>query len=85
MIFYNLFIYPLEMLVDFFFVFFHESFENIGISILGISIVINMLSLPLYNKAELLQRKERDLRMHMAPGISRIKQAFKGDEQYMIL
>ena len=85
MIFYNLFIYPLEMLVDFFFVFFHESFENIGISILGISIVINMLSLPLYNKAELLQRKERDLRMQMTPGINRIKQAFKGDEQYMIL
>nr|WP_321295482.1 YidC/Oxa1 family membrane protein insertase [uncultured Sphaerochaeta sp.] len=85
MIFYNLCIYPLELLVDFFFVFFHESFENIGVSILGISIVINMLSLPLYNEAELLQRKERDLRMQMAPGINRIKQAFKGDEQYMIL
>jgi len=85
MLLYNLIIYPIELLVEFFFVFFYESFEHVGISILGISIVINMLSLPLYTKAELLQRKERDLRMHMAPGISRIKQAFKGDEQYMIL
>jgi len=85
MVLYNLLIYPIELLVEFFFVFFYESFEHVGISIIGISVVINMLSLPLYMKAEELQRRERELRMSMTPGISRIKQAFKGDEQYMIL
>ncbi|MEA4860975.1 MAG: YidC/Oxa1 family membrane protein insertase, partial [Sphaerochaeta sp.] len=54
-------------------------------AIVGISLVINLLALPLYHVAETLQRKERDVRMHLSSGISRIKETFKGDEQYMIL
>lgn len=82
---FNLCIYPIELVVEFFFVFFYESFESIGIAVVGISGAITLLSLPLYHKAEMLQRRERDVRSGMEKGIKRIKETFKGDEQYMIL
>ena len=82
---YNIFIYPIEMLVEFIYMFFDKGFGNPGLSIAGISIVINILALPLYNIANTLQKKERDVRMKMQSGIQRIKEAFKGDEQYMML
>ena len=82
---YNIIIYPIELLVEFIFVFFMESFGNVGIAIAGISIVVSLLALPLYNIADSLQRKERDERIRLKPGVDRIKAVFKGDEQYMIL
>lgn len=78
-------IHPLELLIEFFFIFFDKSFDDYGLAIVGISLVINLLALPLYHVAETLQRKERDVRMRLSGGIARIKEAFKGDEQYMIL
>ncbi|MGB4407773.1 MAG: YidC/Oxa1 family membrane protein insertase [Sphaerochaeta sp.] len=83
--FYNIFVYPLEMLVEFVYIFFEHGFENAGIAIAAISIIINLLALPLYNIADSLQKKERDVRLRLQPGITRIKSAFKGDEQYMML
>ena len=82
---YNIVIYPLELLVELIYVFFLKSFDNSGIAIAGISIVVSLLALPLYNIADSLQRKERDVRIQLKPGIDRIKAVFKGDEQYMIL
>lgn len=82
---YNILVYPIEMLVEFVYFFFYKGFDNPGLSIAAISVVITLLTLPLYNIAELLQKKERDVRISLEPGITRIKTAFKGDEQYMIL
>jgi len=82
---YNMLVYPIEMIVEFVYSFFSMGFSNVGLSIAAISIVVNLLALPLYNVAESLQKKERDERMRLQPGISRIKAVFKGDEQYMML
>jgi membrane protein insertase Oxa1/YidC/SpoIIIJ len=46
---------------------------------------VNLLALRRYNIAEKLQKKERDERIRLLPGITRIKNAFKGDQQYMML
>ncbi len=59
--------------------------ENLGFSILALSVVVQIISLPLYNVAEKWQKKERDIQSGMKGGIDRIKSVFKGDEQYMIL
>ena len=83
--FYNILVYPLEMIVEFVYGFFDKGFSNVGLSIAAISVIINLLALPLYNIAEKLQKKERDERIRLLPGITRIKSAFKGDEQYMML
>ena len=83
--FYNILVYPVEMIIEFVYSFFSLGFSNVGLSIAAISVVVNLLALPLYNIAESLQKKERDQRLQLEPGIRRIKEAFKGDEQYMML
>ena len=82
---YTVVIYPIELIVELLFVFFYKAFDSTGFAIAGISIMISLLSLPLYHIADQLQKKERDMRVIMQPGIQRIKSTFKGDEQYMIL
>ncbi len=82
---YTILVYPLEMFVEFVYAFFYKGFKNPGLSIASISVIVNLLALPLYNIAESLQKKERDVRIRLQPGITRIKTAFKGDEQYMML
>jgi YidC/Oxa1 family membrane protein insertase len=82
---YHVIVSPLELLVEFVYVFFLKSFENSGIAIACISIVVSMLTLPLYYIADSLQRIERDTRKKLQPGVDRIKAVYKGDERYMIL
>ncbi|MDD4301642.1 MAG: membrane protein insertase YidC [Sphaerochaeta sp.] len=82
---YILLVQPIELLIELLFVFFFKAFDNLGFAIAGISLFVGFLTLPLYHVADRLQRKERDMRIAMQPGIQRIKTAFKGDEQYMIL
>ena len=84
--FYTIFIYPVYMFVDFMlFVAEMLSRGNIGMSIVILSIGVNLVCLPLYNMAEKLQEKERGVQAGMKGMVSRIKAAFKGDEQYMML
>ena len=82
---YDLIIGPIEMIVDLVFKFFTEEIAEGGIAIIGVSLVINFLTLPLYNKADKIQQKERDLQLKLEPRVKKIKSAFKGDEQFLIL
>ena len=82
---YNIIVYPIELLVEFIYVLFFKAFNNSGYAIAAISIVINILALPLYNIAEKIQIRERNIRVKLKPEIDKIKQVFKGDEQFMIL
>jgi YidC/Oxa1 family membrane protein insertase len=56
-----------------------------GISLLGVSIVVSIFTLPLYFAAEKYQEKDRNLQNHLRPKINKIKSVFKGDEQYLVL
>ncbi|WP_332445870.1 YidC/Oxa1 family membrane protein insertase [Sphaerochaeta sp.] len=82
---YNIVISPIELLVELSFVLFYKAFDNLGLAIAAISVLISILTLPLYYIADQLQKKERDQRIAIQPGIDRIKAIFTGDEQYMIL
>lgn len=82
---YDIIIYPIEFLVELLYVFFIKALGMEGLAIIGISVAVNLLTLPLYHAAEQLQKAERDQRIALAPGIARIKAVFKGDERYMIL
>ena len=83
---YTVLIYPVYMFVDFM-LFAADTLTrgNIGVSIVILSVGINLVCLPMYNMAEKLQEKERDVQAGMKSMIDRIKAVFKGDEQYMIL
>ena len=83
--FYTLVIYPLTQIIEFVYSFCNKIFDNAGISIIGVSCAVSLLTLPLYIVAEHWQQVERDIQKKMKPEISKIKAVFSGNEQYMIL
>lgn len=85
--FYNVIIAPIETIVEWVFMFINSKFSsyNIIVAVVGVSLVINFLALPLYNFADALQEKERKVSRALEPRVKRIKKAFKGDEQFMML
>ena len=78
-------IYPLTQIIEFSYVFFYRFFKNPGISVIGVSLAVTLLCLPLYIVAERWQQVQRDIEAKLNPRADRIKKAFKGDEQYMML
>ena len=82
---YNLIIHPIKQLLEIFYIFFYELTNSPGISVIGLSFVVTLCCLPLYIVAEQWQEKERLIQKQMKDRVKRIKKAFKGDEQYMML
>ena len=82
---YNLIIYPLIQIIEIAYLVVWKVFKNSGYAVLGVSVAVTFLCLPLYIVAESWQEKERAIQQKLKPGVDRIKAVFKGDEQYMIL
>lgn len=84
---YNIIISPIECIVDWIFNFILVKVEAIGVmgAVFGVSLAINFLALPLYNIADALQAKERKAAKALEYRVNRIKKAFKGDEQFMMI
>ena len=76
---------PLVNILEFFYVLFEKITGSRGIAVVGLSFVVTICTLPLYMVAEKWQEEERRKQDLLRPGVKRIKAAFKGDEQYMIL
>jgi YidC/Oxa1 family membrane protein insertase len=83
--FYNLVIFPIVQIIELCYLFVYRVFGDHGISIIGVSAAVTVLTLPLYFMAEKWQQIERDTVKKLKPKINKIKAAFKGDEQYLIL
>ena len=62
---YTIIILPLELLLEFFFTFAYKSFYNFGLAIVGVSLAVSILTLPLYHIGEKIQQHERDTRVHV--------------------
>lgn len=82
---FEMIISPLKLILEIFFDVFLNISNNYGISILGLSFVVTICCLPLYIIAEKWQAIDLADQERLKPGIKRIKDVFKGDEQYMIL
>ncbi len=84
---YNIIVAPIEALVGWIFLFIVNKIPSLGVigAICGVSVAINILALPLYNIAESIQEKERQINKKLEPRVKRIKKGFKGDEQFMML
>lgn len=83
--FYSLIIYPLTQVIELVFCFCDKLLDNEGFALIGVSIAVSLLTLPLYIIAESWQQVERNKQSLMKKQIDRIKSTFKGNEQYMIL
>ncbi|MEI0508094.1 YidC/Oxa1 family membrane protein insertase [Brachyspira intermedia] len=83
---YNIFIYPIEFIIEILFYLFNSVFKSgYGVSLFLLSLCINFLSLPLYNIAESWQAKERAIQDKMKPMIDNIKSVYKGDQRYLLI
>ncbi|HQO91804.1 MAG TPA: YidC/Oxa1 family membrane protein insertase, partial [bacterium] len=75
---YDIFIYPLEFLMQ---IVLEEALSFTGsplISLVCVSIAVSLGSLPLYHIAESWQDKEREIQKKLKPKISEFKAIFKG-------
>ncbi len=84
---YNIIIAPIELVIEFVFSFYNAKIGIVGImgAIVAVSLAVNFLALPLYNIADSLQEKERNIQMGLSKWVKHIKKNFKGDERFMML
>ncbi|MGN0729053.1 YidC/Oxa1 family membrane protein insertase [Treponema sp.] len=86
---YNIIISPIELVVEIVFEFMFGLVglrqTNQGLAVIGVSLVISLLTLPLYHRADAVQQKQRDIQNAMSYWINHIKRTFKGDERFMML
>ncbi|MBR3081386.1 MAG: membrane protein insertase YidC [Clostridiales bacterium] len=82
---YTLIIYPIELLFEIVFSIIYRSSGNAVISIVILSLVFNLVVLPLYRRADSIQEEAREKEIKLAPVIKHIRESFKGDERFMIL
>ncbi|MBR0148792.1 MAG: YidC/Oxa1 family membrane protein insertase [Lachnospiraceae bacterium] len=79
------FIVPLNLLYEVIFTSLYDATSNYGVSIILLSFIVNVLALPLYYEADLIQDEERKARSHISKWEQHIKKHFRGDEKYLIL
>lgn len=82
---YCFFVKPIELVVEIIFIVMYKAFSNAGIAIVFVSILIQLLVLPMYRKSDALQEEERNKQLKMKPWVDHIKKTFKGDERFMML
>ncbi len=82
---YKLVMGSIELLLDVVFSLAKEFTGGPVLSIVVLSLAINLLVLPLYKKADDLQKEEREISKRLKPRIDQIKEAFAGDERFMML
>ena len=58
---------------------------NQGLAVIGVSLAVSLLTLPLYRRADAVQQKARDMQQKMSRWVSHIRRTFKGDERFMML
>ncbi len=82
---YTLFIGPLEILFEVIFVAAYKLVNNPGLSIMALSLVMNLILLPLYKRTDAIQEEAIETEKRMKPFVTHIKKTFKGNEQFMML
>ena len=82
---YSIIINPLILLFDIIFTIVLNKILYVGWSIVILSLIVNILVLPLYNRADELQAKESEKKNKLKKWEDHIKKHFKGDEKFMML
>ncbi len=82
---YTLLIGPLNLLFESIFVVSMRIFDMPGIAIIYLSIIMNLLVLPLYKRADDMQAQARDTDARLRDGVTHIKKTFSGREKMMLL
>lgn len=76
---------PLKLLFEIIFQLANRFVNHPGLSIIFLSLIMNILVLPLYKRADAMQEEARDMDHKLHKGVAHIKKVFSGDEKMMIL
>lgn len=82
---YTIFIGPLKLLFEIIFELASRYVDNPGLAIIFLSLIMNILVLPLYRRADAMQEQARDIDAKLCDGVAHIKKTFSGDEKMMML
>ena len=80
-----LFVEPLKLIIEFIYFYAFKLTTNCALSIFVLSLIVNLLALPLYNRADELQLMAKAKEDEIRPMTDHIKKTFKGDEKVMML
>ena len=78
-------IQPLSLAFEVIYVIANDIICDPGLSIIALSLTMNILVLPLYMRADKMQEKERDIEAKLRDGVAHIRKTFSGDEKAMML
>lgn len=81
----TIFIGPLKLVFEIIFNLANRVTDHPGLAIIFLSLIMNILVLPLYKRADAMQEQSRDIEAKLEKGVRHIKQTFSGDERMMIL
>ena len=81
----TLFLEPLKLIFEIVFSVANSFIDNPGLSIIVLSLVMNIMAFPLYQRADKMQETARDVEAKLHKGVAHIKKTFSGDEKMMIL
>jgi YidC/Oxa1 family membrane protein insertase len=86
-VFFDIIVYPIRLFLECVYAVLYLSIfkNNILVSLAGLSLTVNILCLPLYAKAEQLQKIERGIQKKLSHKAASIKKHFFGDERYLML
>ncbi len=76
---------PIELLLDAIYAIALRNTGSAGWSVIVLSLAVSLFLLPLYKRADTIQKEERDRALRMKPRIDQIKAVFTGNERFMIL
>ena len=82
---YKAIISPLILLFESVFAVANRHVSNPGFAIIILSLLVNILVLPLYKRADDIQNQATEKEKKLAPVVKHIKKTFKGDERFMLL
>ena len=84
MFFYNILIRPIQYLIEVAYVLLYHFLQDPSLAVIGLSLVVSTLVLPLYVRAETIQEQERKQQHQMKYWNDHIRRTFHGDERYMM-
>ncbi len=83
---YSFFIQPLEYIMEMlFYTLMRLSGQNAGAALIGLGICVSLMSLPLYLRADAIQKSITQKKKDIGIWEKHIKKAFRGDERFMML
>ena len=80
----TLLIGPLKLIFEVIFNVANRFVGHPGLAIIFLSLVMNILVLPLYKRADAVQEENRNVEAKLQAGVAHIKKVFTGDERMMI-